>query len=232
MVELFAFFFFLLIVDIHQEGDAISCSGSSPILPLPSHLPPRMAKRKSEQVGNEPAVDGGFQVIPGKKQRKTKMTQVDDKQAQTSALAYLTQWSKEREAWKFQKVKQSWLLKHVFDADQVDRSAFRQLVKYLSGVQGAARDRLLEQCRSIKAEPKPTAEEKTEEEATATEPKDDAGQEITDSKDEADKEAIKSTNGTEKAAAEPVKAPGVSEKALQTWEERRRRAKKIIKALG
>lgn len=137
----------------------------------------------------------------------------------STALAYLRQWAKEREAWKFQKVKQTWLIKHAFHPDQLDRSAFRHLVHYLSGIQGAARDRLLEQCRSIKAQPRP-------ETPSVDSPTKEDDNEDND-KNKEDGSVLKDQEG----ASPSIQADSSLKDAQETWEERRRRAKKIIKAL-
>ncbi|XP_033975990.1 uncharacterized protein C7orf50 [Trematomus bernacchii] len=56
------------------------------------------------------------------------------------ALVYLTCWSENRAEWKFQKIRQTWLLQHMFNSEQVPDEKFSVLLEYLEGLQGAAKD--------------------------------------------------------------------------------------------
>ena len=49
---------------------------------------------------------------------KTESSEADAK-AETLALEYLQQWCNNREEWSFQKVRQVWLLQHLYDTDKV-----------------------------------------------------------------------------------------------------------------
>mmetsp|Transcript_28162 Transcript_28162/g.39603 ORF Transcript_28162/g.39603 Transcript_28162/m.39603 type:complete len:210 (+) Transcript_28162:195-824(+) len=67
---------------------------------------------------------------PKKKKSKKKKHVKDPKEAAT----YLSSW-KHREAgtnWKFNKNTQSWLIRHMYEADKVDKTCFGLLLEYLS----------------------------------------------------------------------------------------------------
>jgi len=55
------------------------------------------------------------------------------------ALEYLQCWRHDRDAWKFAKNRQSFLLKHAFDAKKVPKEYFSILLKYIEGISGQAR---------------------------------------------------------------------------------------------
>ena len=56
------------------------------------------------------------------------------------ALDYLQQWKHARESWKFQKNRQTYLLKHAFDSKKVPKSAFAILADYVRDLSGHARE--------------------------------------------------------------------------------------------
>ncbi|XP_041818059.1 uncharacterized protein C7orf50 homolog [Chelmon rostratus] len=60
--------------------------------------------------------------------------------APQQALDYLTCWNENREEWKFQKTRQTWLLQHMFDSDKIPDEKFSVLLQYLEGLRGGARD--------------------------------------------------------------------------------------------
>ncbi|KAA8581697.1 hypothetical protein FQN60_003278 [Etheostoma spectabile] len=60
--------------------------------------------------------------------------------APQQALDYLTCWAENRAEWKFQKTRQTWLLQHMFDPQQIPEGKFSVLLQYLEGLRGGARD--------------------------------------------------------------------------------------------
>ncbi|XP_061911921.1 uncharacterized protein C7orf50 homolog [Entelurus aequoreus] len=56
------------------------------------------------------------------------------------ALDYLTCWAENREGWKFQKIRQTWLLQHMFDSEQVPDEKFSVMLEYIEGLRGGARE--------------------------------------------------------------------------------------------
>ncbi|XP_074775007.1 protein cholesin isoform X2 [Athene noctua] len=70
----------------------------------------------------------------------TKKVEPQKQSGSERALAYLTSWSENREEWKFQKTRQTWLLLHMYDKEKVPDKYFTILLDYLQGLQGGARD--------------------------------------------------------------------------------------------
>ncbi|XP_007467145.1 PREDICTED: uncharacterized protein C7orf50 homolog [Lipotes vexillifer] len=56
------------------------------------------------------------------------------------ALDYLCSWAQQHENWRFQKTRQTWLLLHMYDRDQVPDEHFSTLLAYLEGLRGRARE--------------------------------------------------------------------------------------------
>ena len=61
------------------------------------------------------------------------------------AAGYLTNWKNHRKEWKFNKNTQSWLIRHMYEADKVSKGTFTLLLDYLEGLQGkGAKERIVE----------------------------------------------------------------------------------------
>ncbi|KAM9057002.1 protein cholesin isoform 3-T3 [Megaptera novaeangliae] len=56
------------------------------------------------------------------------------------ALDYLCSWAQQHKNWRFQKTRQTWLLLHMYDCDQVPDEHFSTLLAYLEGLRGRARE--------------------------------------------------------------------------------------------
>ncbi|XP_056125530.1 uncharacterized protein C7orf50 homolog [Rhinichthys klamathensis goyatoka] len=69
--------------------------------------------------------------------------------AETQALEYLACWSKNREAWKFNKSRQTWLLQNMYDSVKVSDDHFEMLLPYIDGLQGLARSSTLQKAEAI-----------------------------------------------------------------------------------
>lgn len=63
-------------------------------------------------------------------------------------LAYLRQYHLDRDAWKFSKQKQNWILRHIRD---IPRDYEDALAAYLEGIQGGSRDRVVEDLHKVVA---------------------------------------------------------------------------------
>lgn len=61
-------------------------------------------------------------------------------------LAYLRQYATDKENWKFSKQKQNWILKNL---DNIPHEYEDNLISYIEGIQGGARDRLVEQLNEV-----------------------------------------------------------------------------------
>jgi hypothetical protein len=70
-----------------------------------------------------------------------------------SAIVYLLDHHRSRDSWKFNKAKQTYLLKHLFDFDKIPTDCNEALREYIAGLQGqGARTRVRESIEKIKAE--------------------------------------------------------------------------------
>uniref|UniRef100_A0A8D1UNA9 WKF domain-containing protein n=1 Tax=Sus scrofa TaxID=9823 RepID=A0A8D1UNA9_PIG len=68
------------------------------------------------------------------------------------ALDYLCGWAQKREDWRFQKTRQTWLLVHMYDRDQVSEEHFPTLLAYLEGLQGRARELTVQKAEALMRE--------------------------------------------------------------------------------
>ena len=85
----------------------------------------------------------------GSKKKKAK-DKSSESRAITSSIEYLQQFSQDRALWRFNKKKQTILLKNLFDIHLIPLQHDQVIVEYISGLQGeAARQRLIETATSI-----------------------------------------------------------------------------------
>ncbi|XP_048408122.1 uncharacterized protein C7orf50 homolog isoform X2 [Stegostoma tigrinum] len=68
------------------------------------------------------------------------------------ALEYLTRWSKKHKDWRFQKTRQTWLLKHIYDYHKISDKHFTMLLKYLNGLKGNAREVTIQKAEALMKE--------------------------------------------------------------------------------
>lgn len=55
-------------------------------------------------------------------------------------LAYLVEWKKARATWKFQKLRQVWLINNMYDDKQLPDSHWNLFLEYIHDLKGAARN--------------------------------------------------------------------------------------------
>lgn len=65
------------------------------------------------------------------------------------ALDYLCGWAQKRQSWRFQKTRQTWLLLHMYDRDQVPDQHFPTLLAYLEGLRGRARELTVQKAEAL-----------------------------------------------------------------------------------
>ena len=76
------------------------------------------------------------------KKKKKKKKEIKDPSV---AAEYLTMWKTKKGEWKFNKNTQSWLCRHMYEADKVAKGTFGMLLEYLEGLQGGtAKQRIVE----------------------------------------------------------------------------------------
>ncbi|KAM6896890.1 protein cholesin [Xenentodon cancila] len=79
----------------------------------------------------------------------TQPTEAAGPTASQQALDYLMCWADKRSVWKFQKTRQTWLLQHMFDSDEIPDDRFCVLLQYLEGLCGMARDTTVQKALSL-----------------------------------------------------------------------------------
>uniref|UniRef100_A0A2M4C081 WKF domain-containing protein n=1 Tax=Anopheles marajoara TaxID=58244 RepID=A0A2M4C081_9DIPT len=151
--------------------------------------PEKAAKRKlaAESVDSEPveqtkkakkqgkdSIVGGTTIaeLPGikikqkeskrAKRRKKREEAVQEKpkeQTQEEIRQYLECWSSQREKWKFQKLKQIFIQKHILDENHIDADMWPTALEYLSGTKGASRELLVKNAETVISEIDAAAEE-------------------------------------------------------------------------
>ncbi|KAJ0405687.1 hypothetical protein P43SY_007328 [Pythium insidiosum] len=146
-------------VKFTEDGDAkVTVVGKKRGRQAPASSDAPSKKKAEKDKGQEEVADA----TGGKSDRSPEMIQ--------SAKYYLEKWKMRNEPtpegeepWKFKKVKQLWILKWMFEADVIPKSMFALVLEYLEGMQGVARQRVLEDAHKIIDEGVP---EKADEEAT------------------------------------------------------------------
>jgi len=68
--------------------------------------------------------------------------------AQWQSLEYLKSWKLHRETWRFQKARQSWLLRNMYNKSSVTSEMFKLLLEYLVGLQGNRIKTLIEEAEN------------------------------------------------------------------------------------
>ncbi|KAL2078270.1 hypothetical protein ACEWY4_025955 [Coilia grayii] len=89
--------------------------------------------------------------------------QEDQSKAAERALEYLKCWSETRAEWRFKKIRQTWLLQHMYDAEKVPDASFSIMLAYLENLRGAARDVTVLQAESVVKEDKGNSSQSADE---------------------------------------------------------------------
>ncbi|XP_029311668.1 protein cholesin [Cottoperca gobio] len=87
-------------------------------------------------------------------------TEASGPTAPQQALDYLTCWADNRTKWKFQKIRQTWLLQHMFDSAQVPDEKFSVMLEYMEGLRGAAKDTTVQKALALVEESGKAPEDK------------------------------------------------------------------------
>ncbi|PRT54598.1 hypothetical protein B9G98_02218 [Wickerhamiella sorbophila] len=88
--------------------------------------------------------ENGEDTGPKKPPKRVKVPKAERKSPpEADQLAYLRQYHEDRSNWKFSKQKQNWIIKNVFTIDKKYESA---LIEYVASIEGASKQRILEDC--------------------------------------------------------------------------------------
>ncbi|KAF9902224.1 hypothetical protein EC991_005170 [Linnemannia zychae] len=137
---------------------------------------------------------------------------VVDIDASAPGLAYLVEWKNARAAWKFQKLRQVWLLNNMYDDKQLPDSHWSLFLEYIHDLKGAARNSAIADAKKIVEAPEPEEDEEKDETKSAEESKD---QEMKDASIEGESTEEISTiplTEEERAAEEASKAAKIEAK--------------------
>eukprot|EP00700_Malawimonas_jakobiformis_P002999 EC725409.1.p1 GENE.EC725409.1~~EC725409.1.p1 ORF type:complete len:118 (+),score=17.80 EC725409.1:59-412(+) len=95
-----------------------------------------VSEQQQEAEVEDGAADVPERVRPEKKKRfrRTKQSKRKYHPESHPALEYLSLWKHDRDSWKFQKVRQVYLLQHLYERDRVPKSFFPTLLEYLEGM--------------------------------------------------------------------------------------------------
>eukprot|EP00977_Amphora_coffeiformis_P000401 scaffold108_cov162-Amphora_coffeaeformis.AAC.12 len=107
------------------------------------HISKHVIKAKSEA---QQKVVTTITTTTGESSSKTKKAAANETVKDPSeASEYLQAWQA-KEGWKFNKNTQSWLLRHMYEAEKVSKTTFTILLEYMKGLQGKdAKKRVLEE---------------------------------------------------------------------------------------
>ncbi|KAF9540414.1 hypothetical protein EC957_004308 [Mortierella hygrophila] len=145
------------------------------------------------------------------KKSKQDDAQLPESDAAAPGLAYLVEWKKARETWKFQKLRQVWLINHMYDDKQLPDSHWSLFLEYIHDLKGAARNSAIADAKKIVEAPEDEDDEEEEKEETkkAEESED---QEMKDGSIEAEETSTIPLTEEERAAEEASKAAKVEAK--------------------
>ncbi|KAF9897913.1 hypothetical protein BX616_004775 [Lobosporangium transversale] len=151
--------------------------------------------------------------VKSKKARQEEAAKLATLDTSTPGLAYLVEWKKSRAAWKFQKMRQVWLLNHMYDDKQLPSSHWDIFLEYIRDLKGAARNIAVEEAKKTVDAPEPEDDQAEEQKQ-----KDDRSDEDHDMSDATNTQENEDTVSTiplseeEKAAEEAAKEAKIEAK--------------------
>ncbi|KAF9951601.1 hypothetical protein BGZ72_006915 [Mortierella alpina] len=152
----------------------------------------------------------------------------------TPGLAYLVEWKRARATWKFQKLRQVWLINNMYDDTQLPSTHWGIFLDYIHDLKGAARTAAIQEAKKIVEAPEPEEDEDEEKENDEDKEK-DVGEEK--SEDEEMKDANADSEAStiplseeEKTAEEAAKAAKIE--AKRAAEVKAARALDVLRVLA
>ncbi|KAF9292182.1 hypothetical protein BGZ88_006472 [Linnemannia elongata] len=163
------------------------------------------------------------------KKSKQDDAQLPESDAANPSLAYLVEWKKARATWKFQKLRQVWLINHMYDDKQLPDSHWSLFLEYIHDLKGAARNSAIADATKIVEAPEPEENEEEEKEETkkAEESED---QDMKDGSIESEETSTIPLTEEERAAEEASKAAKVE--AKRAAEVKSSRALAVLRVLA
>ncbi|KAF9961494.1 hypothetical protein BGZ70_008268 [Mortierella alpina] len=181
-------------------------------------------KRKSDKDME----NGASKSKKSKKEDSSKLASLD---TATPGLAYLVEWKRARATWKFQKLRQVWLINNMYDDMQLPSTHWGIFLDYIHDLKGAARTAAIQEAKKIVEAPEPEEDEKENEDDKEK----DVGEEKSEDEEMKDvnAESEESTiplSEEEKAAEEEAKAAKVE--AKRAAEVKAARALDVLRVLA
>ncbi|XP_044748245.1 uncharacterized protein C7orf50 homolog isoform X2 [Coccinella septempunctata] len=72
-----------------------------------------------------------------------------DNESQQKALNYLSKWKHARSEWKFEKLRQVWLVQNIYDSGKIDEKYWETLIDYLNNSKGKVREKVINEAIKI-----------------------------------------------------------------------------------
>ncbi|KAF8980544.1 hypothetical protein BGZ46_004027 [Entomortierella lignicola] len=157
---------------------------------------------------NESDSDDGEKIKDELKRKAEK----DTYSSSTKSLAYLVGWKKSRATWKFQKMRQVWLLNNMYDDGQLPNTHWDIFLEYIRELKGAARNSAIEEAKKIVDAPEPEDDEDHQKEKNETNDESNNDSKDQEMKDVAEEESTIPLSEEEKAAEEAAKLAKVEAK--------------------
>ncbi|KAG0202798.1 hypothetical protein BGX28_004779 [Mortierella sp. GBA30] len=185
-------------------------------------------KRKSDNKDMEK------EASKSKKSKHEDDTQLAALDIASPGLAYLVEWKRSRATWKFQKLRQVWLINNMYDDKQLPSTHWDIFLDYIHDLKGAARTAAIQEAKKIVEAPEPEddnegKEEDAKKDATDNENSDDKDEEMKDASAEEEQSTIPLSE-EEKAAEEAAEAAKVE--AKRAAEVKAARALDVLRVLA
>ncbi|KAF7993789.1 hypothetical protein HCN44_010396 [Aphidius gifuensis] len=105
------------------------------------------------------------------KKQRFEQQELDKKEASrldtmSKALEYVSIWKHSKNTWKFEKLKQIWLMENLLDENSVPKTLFPTVLEYFEGCKGMARETLLKKAMSVIKKHEKNVEESEDAEET------------------------------------------------------------------
>ncbi|KAF9428966.1 hypothetical protein BGZ94_000307 [Podila epigama] len=103
----------------------------------------------SEITGNKRKAGQEAEVKSNTKKGKQDDETLAKLDTSTPGLAYLMEWKRSRGTWKFQKLRQVWLLSHLYSDKDIPDSHWEIFLEYIHDLKGAARTTVIQEAQKI-----------------------------------------------------------------------------------
>ncbi|KAI7816590.1 hypothetical protein BC939DRAFT_468537 [Gamsiella multidivaricata] len=148
----------------------------------------------------------------------------------TPGLAYLVEWKRSKDTWKFQKLRQVWLLNHMYDDKEIPSTHWNIFLDYIHDLKGAARNSTIQDAKKIVEAPEPEDSKEDEEKENGTTEDKGEDEEMKDASTEDSTVSTIPLSEEEKAAEEAAEQAKVE--AKRAAEVKASRALDVLRVLA